>query len=186
MMRKLSLFLILFLLSILPLASEGTAGSSYSTAVGTDAQINTKLTAGTATGTFVGFSSTSHSDDKGLTPITVLNLKLNPDPPTTEINTMTASGSFYAYWIVRNNTTAMKISLSWAVPAGLSITVKKGSDVIESGTSTEIATVPVASTSSSVTTGSQEISVETGDLLDKTYGASYTIVFTIKVEVDQS
>ncbi len=179
MMRKLSLFLILFLLSIMPLASEDTEESykSYSTAVGTDAQINTKLTAGTATGTFVGFSSTS--DTAGLTPITVLNLKLNPDPPTTEIDSMTASGSFYAYWIVRNNTTdttTMKISLSWTVPKGLSITVKKGS-------SEEINPIATVTASSShVEKGSQQISVETENLLDKTYGASYTIVFTIKAE----
>ncbi len=182
-MRKLSLFLILFLLSIMPLASEGTE-ESYSTAVGTDAKINTKLTAGTATGTFVGFSSTS--DTAGLTPITVLklNLKLNPETPTSEINTMTASGSFYAYWIVRNNETAMKISLSWTVPDDLSITVnKKDSSGITSPA--EIATVAAStSSSSSVTTGSQEITVETEDLLDKIYGASYTIVFTIKAEAE--
>ncbi len=181
-MRKLSLFLILFLLSIMPLASEGTE-ESYSTAVGTDAQINTKLTAGTAKGTFVGFSSTSHVATEGLTPITVLNLDLDPKTPTADIidsDKMTASGSFYAYWIVRNNTTAMKISLSWIVPDGLSITVKKSSNEITSPA--VIATVAASTSSSSVTTGSQQISVETGNLLDMTYGASYTIVFTIKAE----
>lgn len=177
-MRKLSLFLILFLLSIIPLASAAT--ESYSIKPGTDAQINTKLTAGTAKGTFVGFSSTSHTN---LAPITELNLKLGSN--TEEIiksDKMTASGSFYAYWIVRNNTTAMKISLSWIVPDDLkSITVK----TVKEGSSEEIKTGAVIETvaaSSSVTTGSQEISVETGNLLDMTYGALYTIVFTIKAE----
>lgn len=181
MMRKLFLFLILFLLSIIPLASADPA--SYSTTVGNEnhAQINTKLTAGTFTGTFVGFSSTSHGVEGGLKPIAVLNLTLDPDKPDTEIDTMTASGSFYAYWILRNNTTAMNIYLSWKVPDGLkNITVK----TVKDGSSVEINN-PIATVSaapSSVVTGSQQISVETDNLLDKTYGASYTIEFTIKAE----
>ena len=176
MMRRFFLFLMIFLISIMPLA----AATHDTTKTGT-AQINTKLTAGTAKGTFVGFSSTSHettSGGSGLTPITSLNLTLNPQAPTSEIESLTASGSFYAYWIVRNNTSAMKISLSWIVPDGITITVSKDSSAITSPSNL----VTVNASSSSTTVGSQSISIVTENLLDKIYGATYTIVFTIKAE----
>ncbi len=176
MMRKLFLFLMIFLISIISLGAAET--EAHSTEVETNAQINTKLTAGTAKGTFVGFSSTSHNTSGGLTPITSLNLALNHQSLTEEIESLTASGKFYAYWIVRNNTSAMKIKLLWVVPEGISITVKKGENTIESDSEL----VTVGASSSSTTVGSQLISVETENLLDKIYGATYTIVFTIKAE----
>ncbi len=176
MMRKLFLFLMILLISIIPLAA-----AAHGTTIDGSAQINTKLTAGTATGTFVGFSSTSHSDTSGLTPITVLNLTLNPQAPSTEIDTMTAGGEFYAYWIVRNNTKAIKMKLSWTVPEDLTITVNKDSTAITSPS--ELAQVNASSSTTDVTTGSQKISVVTENLLDKIYGSTYTIKFTITAEV---
>lgn len=177
MMRKLFLFLMILLISIIPLAA-----AAHGTTKSVTAQINTKLTAGTAKGTFVGFSSTSHDSDSGLTPITVLNLALDPQKPTEEIYTMTASGEFYAYWIVRNNTNAVTMKLSWVVdPSDLSIKVTKDSKEITS--SSELARVDASSSTTDVTTGSQKISVLTENLLDKTYGSTYTIKFTINAEV---
>lgn len=179
MMRKLFLFLMILLISIIPLAA-----AAHGTTKSGSAQINTKLTAGTATGTFVGFSSTSHdtsSGGSGLTPITVLNLALNPQTPDTEIDTMTANGEFYAYWIVRNNTKAIKMILSWDVPKDLAITVNKDSTTIT--TPYVLVEVSASSSTTDVTTGSQEISVVTENLLDKIYGSTYTIKFTIKAEV---
>lgn len=177
MMRRFFLFLMIFLISIMPLAAAAAHGTTKTET----AQINTKLTAGTAKGTFVGFSSTSHettSGGSGLTPITSLNLTLDHQTPTSEIESLTASGSFYAYWIVRNNTSAMKISLSWIVPDGITITVSKDSSAITSPSVLET----VSASLSSTTVGSQSISIVTENLLDKIYGATYTIVFTIKAE----
>jgi len=175
MMRRFFLFLMIFLISIMPLV----AATHDTTKTGT-AQINTKLTAGTAKGTFVGFSSTSHettSGGSGLTPITSLNLTLDHQTPTSEIESLPASGSFYAYWIVRNNTSAMKISLSWIVPDGITITVSKNTTITSPSN-----LVTVKASSSSTTVGSQLISIVTENLLDKIYGATYTIVFTITAE----
>lgn len=176
-MRRFFLFLMIFLISIISLGAAGT--EAHSTEVGTNAQIKTKLTAGTARGTFVGFSSTSQDTTSGgLTPITSLNLALNHQSPTKEIESLTASGKFYAYWIVRNNTSAMRIKLSWVVQDGIDITVSKDGTAITSPS--ELVTVNASP--SSTTVDSQLIFIETENLLDKIYDATYTIVFTIKAE----
>ncbi len=182
MMRRFFLFLMIFLISIISLGAAET--EAHSTEVETNAQIKTKLTAGTAQGTFVGFSSTSYDTTSGgLTPITSLNLTLNHQTPTTEIDSLTASGSFHAYWIVRNNTSAMKIRLSWDVPEGIAITVSKDGTMIENPSDLVTVDASSSSTTGKPTVGSQLISIVTKNLLDKNYGATYTIVFTIKAEV---
>ncbi len=207
-MKKILLFLIIIFVALIPLAAYGTdenlggdsssssgKGSSgetsyteipeatgggttvvsYSANSSSAPQIKTLLKAGTATGMFVGFSDRSSTDEEGLNPINELALTLSEPAPTGDITSLTASGKFYVYWIVSNSATAYNLKLSWTQDV-LGLTVSAGSKQITSGS--VIHTI----TKGSSETSSLEYSVVTEDLLDKAYGAKYTIGFTVEAE----
>lgn len=194
-MRKIYFILIILFVSLVPLfaggesenlgggttsSSESVSGTSaLSTTLNTEdytdkspKSIETKLTAGVAKGTFVGFSE----KENGENPITSLELKLSNAAPTTEIDSLTADGEFYVYWIIRSNTESLKITLKWDTSKGVYITAKKGGstgDVFENG---EVTTI----TDSDVV-GSSKFYIVTEDLLDKLYDHDYTINFTVTI-----
>lgn len=155
--------------------TASTTSDGYSSDKSLAPQIKTLLNAGTATGMFVGFSDRSATDAEGLNPINELTLTLSEPNPTGDISSLTASGTFYVYWIVSNNTTTYNLKLSWTKDI-LGLTVTGDGETITSGSVIHTITKGTSETKS------VECSIVTEDLLAKSYGAKYTIGFTVEAE----
>lgn len=197
-MRKIHFILIIMLLAVMPLFANGSSennkgsgstssGEILSETSGTTGtpstvdyttneskEINTLLKAGNVKGTFVGFSSSAE-----ITPIASLELKLSTTAPTAEIDSLTADGEFYVYWIIRSNTSTLDITLSWDTSKGVGITTYKKTESAETEFSNGAKVMEGIKDSN--TAGSQQFHIVTENLLDKLYNHDYTINFTVKV-----
>ena len=186
-MRKLSILIIYILIvSVAVFADPSSYISSSETVPATNttsyAAAKMKFTAGVSAGVKVGFSTTPYAVEgdeitSDITTTTKGTLTLGTPEVMGEI---TASGMWYAYWIVKGNDKKLSINLSWTSDAENLFNVYEDADY-----TTLISTPTNLKTFESTDSGetaTYPLYIKTADLRDWYYGQTYTLSLKLEVQ----
>lgn len=185
-MRKLFLFIFLILSVSVVYAKPSSYISSSETVPASKktSYIAAKMTfnAGVSAGVKVGFSTTPYAVEgdeitSDITTTTKGTLTLGTPEVMGEI---TASGMWYAYWIVKGNESNLSINLSWTSDAESLFSVYEDADYKTMLTTPQ--TLKTFESSDSGETATHPLYIKTADLRDWYYGQTYTLSLKLEVQ----
>ena len=184
-MRKLFLFIFLILsVSVVYAKPSSYISSSETVPAKKTSYIAAKMTfnAGVSAGVKVGFSTTPYAVEgdeitSDITTTTKGTLTLATPEVMGEI---TASGMWYAYWIVKGNDKKLSINLSWTSDAENLFNVYEDADytmLISTPT-----TLKTFESTDSGETATYPLYIKTADLRDWYYNKTYTLSLKLEVQ----
>ena len=186
---------LIFFLLIISIILVQVSADVYSSSTGSyyPADIAMVLKPASAEGCSVGFSS---KYDEIVTITSTQTLKLSYEKNVD--SEITASGTYYPYWYVTGQSTAVKVNLYWDDNSSFMTTDENGNETTGSiftltrtytDSSGSSKTVAIKSgdeldsiDSNTVASGITQIDITTEDLRSVPYGTVYTLKFTLKVE----